>query len=101
MENLNQQPEVEMTAEQLEEQKEKMFEFYKGSLPYLRAQLEYEELLVKIDEARFKRTNIQYQYAMMMNPSDMQEEEGEVKPGSDYDMDKNTDATSKRKLKRN
>jgi hypothetical protein len=38
---------------------------------------------------------------MMMNPSDMQEEEGEVKPGSDYDIDKDTDATSKRKLKRN
>jgi hypothetical protein len=93
MENLNQQPEVEMTAEQLEEQKEKMFEFYKGSLPYLRAQLEYEELLVKIDEARFKRTNIQYQYAMMMNQS--QEE------GTENDLEEETDTPSKRKLKRN
>ncbi len=28
------QPEMEMTPEQLEEQKEKMLEFYKTSMPY-------------------------------------------------------------------
>lgn len=101
MENLNQQPEMEMTAEQLEEQKEKMFDFYKGSLPYLKAQLEYEEMLLKIDEARFKRTSIQYQYAIMANPQDKEElEESDDLAGSDFDVD-NTNNTSKRKLKRN
>jgi len=100
MENLNQQPEMEMTAEQLEEQKEKMFEFYKGSLPYLRAQLEYEEMLLKIDEARFKRTSIQYQFAMMVNPQEKEEtEESDDLTGSDFDID-STNNTSKRKLKR-
>jgi len=100
MENLNQQPEMEMTAEQLEEQKEKMFEFYKGSLPYLRAQLEYEEMLLKIDEARFKRSSIQYQFAMMVNPQEKEEiEESDDLEGSDFDVD-NTSTTAKRKLKR-
>jgi len=59
------QQEKEMTAEELAAQKEQMLQFYTESLPYLEAQLKYEETLLKIDEARFKRTNIQMQYAMM------------------------------------
>ncbi len=59
------QQEREFTAEELAAQKEQMLQFYTESLPYLEAQLKYEELLMKIDEARFKRTNIQMQYAMM------------------------------------
>ena len=80
METTNQQPEMEMTPEQLEEQKEKMLEFYRNSMPYLKAQLEYEQMLLSIDETRFKRSNIQYQFAMMMNPpqeEDNQEETSE------------------------
>jgi hypothetical protein len=98
METTNQQ-EVEMTPEQLEEQKERMFNFYKESLPYLKAQLEYEQLLVQIDEARFKRSSIQYQFAMMMNPP---QEEGNEETGSDHDIDNNPDIPEqgKRKLKR-
>ena len=66
MENLNQQEqEVELTAEELAEKKNQMLKFYTESLPYLKAQAEYEKVLCEIDEARFKRTNIQYQYAMM------------------------------------
>ena len=42
-----------------------MLQFYTESLPYLEAQLKYEQTLAAIDEARFKRTNIQMQYAMM------------------------------------
>ena len=97
MENVNQQPEQELTAEQLAEQKENMLRFYTESLPYLNAQLVYEELLVKIDEARFKRSSIQYQFAMMMNPP--QEEE----TGSDHDVDNapNIPEQGNRKLKRN
>jgi hypothetical protein len=93
MENVNQQPEQELTAEQLAEQKENMLRFYTESLPYLNAQLVYEELLVKIDEARFKRSSIQYQFAMMMNPP--QEE------AVDSDDDINATPPVERKLKRN
>ena len=66
MENVNQQEqEVELTAEELAEKKNQMLKFYTESLPYLKAQAEYEKVLCEIDEARFKRTSIQYQYAMM------------------------------------
>jgi hypothetical protein len=66
MENLNQQEqEVELTVEELAEKKNQMLKFYTESLPYLKAQAEYEKVLCEIDEARFKRTSIQYQYAMM------------------------------------
>jgi hypothetical protein len=81
METTNQQPEMEMTPEQLEAQKEKMLEFYKNSMPYLRAQLDYEEMLLKIDEVRFKRSSIQYQFASMMaNPSEEDEQEEASEP---------------------
>ena len=42
MENVNQQePEVELTAEELAVRKEEMLKFYTESLPYLKAQAEY------------------------------------------------------------
>lgn len=96
MDNLNQQEqEVELTAEELAEKKEQMLKFYTDSLPYLKAQAEYEKILAEIDEARFKRTTIQYQYAMMaQQPEEM--------TGSDNDVD-NAPGTPEqgRKLKTN
>ena len=92
METKNQQPEMEMTPEQLEEQKEKMLEFYRNSMPYLKAQLDYEKMLLEIDETRFKRSSIQYQFAMMMNPP--QEE------GDDQEESSEPTKSEGRKLKR-
>jgi hypothetical protein len=92
METTNQQPEMEMTPEQLEEQKEKMLEFYRNSMPYLKAQLDYEKMLLEIDETRFKRSSIQYQFAMMMNPP--QEE------GDDQEESSEPTKSEGRKLKR-
>jgi hypothetical protein len=94
METTNQQPEMEMTPEQLEEQKERMLEFYKTSMPYLKAQLDYEKLLLEIDEARFKRSSIQYQFAMMMNPPQDEEEDLE------NDLPETAAKSESRKLKR-
>jgi hypothetical protein len=71
------QQEREFTAEELAAQKENMLQFYTESLPYLEAQLKYEETLLKIDEARFKRTNIQMQYAMMAQAQQEAEQESE------------------------
>lgn len=61
------QQEQHMTAEQLAERKQEMLSFYQDSVPYLEAQLKYETLLLEIDEARFKRSSIAYQFAMMAN----------------------------------
>jgi hypothetical protein len=63
----NQEQERAFTPEELEQKRKEMLKFYKDSKPYLTAQFEYEEMLMKIDEVRFKRTSIQMQYAMMMN----------------------------------
>lgn len=89
MENVNQQEqEQELTPEQLTERKEQMLSFYTESLPYLEAQLKYETLLTSIDEVRFKRTNIQMQYAMLA--SEMQE-------GSEEETTEPTKRTLKKK----
>jgi len=67
--------EMELTPEELQEKREQMLQFYTESMPYLKAQADYEELLLKIDEARFKRTSIQMQYVMM---AAQQEEEAQA-----------------------
>ena len=90
METINQQ---DLTADQLAEQKEKMLTFYKESIPYLTAQYEYEEILLKIDEARFKRSSIAYQFAMMTQNSE-NPETPEVE-----DMDINSEPVRKLKTK--
>ena len=53
-----------------------------------------------MDEVRFKRSSIQYQFAMLMNPS--QEENDDENTGADHDIDNNPDIPEqgKRKLKR-
>jgi hypothetical protein len=93
METTNQQPEMEMTPEQLAEQKEKMLEFYRESMPYLRAQLDYEKMLLEIDETRFKRSSIQYQFAMMVNGPQQEEED-------DQEESSEPNKSEGRKLKR-
>jgi hypothetical protein len=78
------QQEQELTQEELAERKEQMLSFYVESVPYLEAQVKYETLLMQIDEARFKRSSIQMQYAMMMQSQQEQPE------GDDFDVDKKT-----------
>jgi hypothetical protein len=89
------QQEREMTADELAAQKEQMLQFYTESLPYLEAQLKYEQMLFAIDEARFKRTNIQMQYAMMMQAQQESEQESEEEASQET-----TQEQPKRKLKK-
>lgn len=73
-----------LSPEELAEKKEEMLRFYNESMPYLEGQLNYEKMLLEIDELRFKRSQIQMQFAMMMNPPEEEEEDlrpqPEVKP---------------------
>ena len=57
-----------LSPEELTAKKEEMLQFYKESMPYLEAQLDYEKMLSEIDELRLKRTQIQMAYAQMMAP---------------------------------
>jgi hypothetical protein len=91
------QQEREFTAEELAAQKEQMLQFYTESIPYLEAQLKYEEYLMKIDEARYKRNTIQMQWAMMMQAQQEQESEGS---DSDIDNEPNIPEQGKRKLRK-
>ena len=70
----------QMSPEDLAKKKKEMLDFYTESIPYLDAQHKYEETLMKLDEVRFKRAQIQMQFAMMMNPpEEMMEEEPQAK----------------------
>ena len=62
----NQRPEENLTVEQLAERKQQMLEFYLDSIEYLKAQLEHEKLLAEINEFRYKKTQYQIQYAMLL-----------------------------------
>ena len=56
----------ELSPEQLEARRDEMKQFYEKSLPYLEAQAKYEKLLTEVEEARYKRATMQFQYANMM-----------------------------------
>lgn len=73
----NQQLEDQLTPEELESRRDEMKEFYEKSLPYLKSQAEYEKLLTEVEESRFKRANMQIQYANMMTAVQGPEESDE------------------------
>jgi len=66
----------DLTPEQLEARRDEMKEFYEKSLPYLEAQAKYEKLLTEVEQARYQRATMQFQYANMMaaNLPDPEEE---------------------------
>jgi hypothetical protein len=72
----NQQMTEDLTPEQLEARRDEMKEFYEKSLPYLEAQAKYEKLLTEVEQARYQRATMQFQYANMMaaNLPDSEEE---------------------------
>lgn len=86
MENSNE--EKVFTPEELEAKRKEMLKYYTDSMPYLKAQFEHEELLMKIDDVRFKRTNLQMQYAMLMDQmqNSVEEEEDDDKTPPPYSM---------------
>lgn len=73
MENVNERP--DLTPEELEAKRTEMLLFYENSMTYLKAQHDYEEMLLKIDEVRYKRASIQVQFAMMAQAQRESEEQ--------------------------
>ena len=94
----NQHNEEQLSAEELTARKEELLKFYTDSMPYINAQYEYEKRLMELDEVRFKRTQIQIQMAMMMNPQ-MSEEGEEEDQREDLTMNEKP-APKERKLKK-
>jgi hypothetical protein len=95
-ENNQQQPEEQLTAEQLAERKEEMKAYFEAAIPYLEAQHKYEKLLENISEAKFKRFQWDAQLSMSMyqinHPEEFETEE-RYKP-------EETKAPKERKLKK-
>jgi hypothetical protein len=91
------QQEQQFTPEELEQKRKEMLQFYNESMPYLKSQYEYEEMLMKIDEVRFKRTNIQMQYAMMMQAQQESELEAD---DNDVDTEPSIPEQGGRKLRK-
>lgn len=63
----NQHNEEQLSQEQLEARRLEMENFYKNSIPYLEAQVKYEKLLTEVEQARYQRATMQFQYASMMS----------------------------------
>jgi hypothetical protein len=100
MENLNQQVDEmeQLSPEELAKRKEEMLSFYTDSLPYLNAQYEYERILDKIDEVRFKRASIQVQFGMLMQS---QSEHNQIEDDSEVEQEtESLNAPKERKLKK-
>jgi hypothetical protein len=100
MENLNQQVDEmeQLSPEELAKRKEEMLSFYTDSLPYLNAQYEYESILAKIDEVRFKRASIQVQFGMLMQS---QSEHNQIEDDAETEPEtESLHAPKERKLKK-
>jgi hypothetical protein len=82
------QQEMQMSPEEIAARREEMLEFYKSSMVYLTSQYEYEEMLLKLDETRFKRTQIQMQYAIMANQAEHVDEDEELEKSTDSNINK-------------
>jgi hypothetical protein len=95
----NQPEEQELTQEELTARKEEMKKFYEDSIPYLEAQAKYEKLLTDIDEARFKRSTLNYQWAQFINNT-APKEEGEEDDDLETEKAFEQEDTSARKLKK-
>lgn len=84
----NTQQEQQLSPEEIAVKKQEMLDFYKDSMVYLNAQSEYEEVLLKLDEIRFKRSQIQMQYAMMAQQMEEGAESEEEAPAKERALKK-------------
>tara|TARA_R110000868_G_scaffold180604_2_gene421215 strand:- start:128 stop:391 length:264 start_codon:yes stop_codon:yes gene_type:complete len=84
----NTQQEQQLSPEEIAVKKQEMLDFYRDSMVYLNAQSEYEEVLLKLDEIRFKRSQIQMQYAMMAQQMEEGAESEEEEPAKERTLKK-------------
>ena len=64
-----------MTQEEINEQREKLTTYYEKTIPFLKLQAEYEDLITQIQEAKTKRVFAQAQIAQFLAPETETEEE--------------------------
>jgi len=96
----NQHEEQELTQEELSARKEEMKQFYDESIPYLESQAKYEKLLTEIDEARFKRATLNYQWAQFASKTTQEAQYNEEEDELETKKASETEDTTARKLKK-
>jgi hypothetical protein len=69
-----------MSQEEIENNRQKLMEYYELNIPFLKLQSEYEELITKIQESKTRRLIAQVQIAQIMSPGQQEEEEKEEAP---------------------
>ena len=65
----------QLSPEALDEQRNKLMEYYEKTNPFLKAQAEYESLITDIQESKTRRLIAQMQVAQLMAPQQQEEEE--------------------------
>jgi hypothetical protein len=72
--------EPRLSQEEIENNRQKLMEYYELNIPFLKLQFEYEELITKIQESKTRRLIAQVQIAQIMSPGQQEEEEKEEAP---------------------
>jgi|19_taG_2_1085344.scaffolds.fasta_scaffold58793_2 hypothetical protein len=81
----NQEP--QMSVEEMKQRRDEITAYYQEEIPHLKIKADYEELINRIEKARFERTMQQLQMAQIMAPPP---EDENNKSGTDFDIDKMT-----------
>ena len=72
--------EPQLTQEQIEDNKQKLMEYYEKNIPFLKLQKEYEELITNIQESKTRRLIAQLQFAQIVAPQEEPEKEESKEP---------------------
>ena len=91
----------QLSEEEIQEKKEVIKAFYEEEIPFLKLRAEYEELVTRIETARFDRTVQQVQMAQMMAPPpEMQEQMRKQEEAETQKNPKTSESKGKRTLKK-
>jgi len=90
------QPDVQMSQDELNERRAKVTEFYRDNIEHLTVQLEYEKILTEIEEHRAKRLQAQMFIAEAMAA----QQEDPTRTQAREEFDEAMDTMAKRTLKR-
>jgi len=72
--------EPRLSQQEIENNRQKLMEYYELNIPFLKLQSEYEKLITEIQESKTRRLIAQLQYAQIISPSQEEETEKEDAP---------------------
>ena len=85
---------VELSKEELAERRQKITDYYEDHIPHLKVQLEYEELLTKIEENRARKVQAEIMIAQFIASQEENPENTEAREKFEQQLE------NQRKLKK-